>query len=1102
MPGFRFNNREGKIHYGATTVLDAYNLTPPSSLTLNPDVASGFEDNALSGNVLQNDIATTGTLTATQFTVAGVTGIFAVGQPCDIPSTGRFTLAATGAWTFTPSPDWNGEVPLITYQATNGTDVKQSTLTITIIAVNDAPRSIGDFATTIINTPVVFWPLENDSDIDAGSSISIVEVNGIGISVGESITLANGSLTLNANQSFTFMPTLDFVGDFTVPYTLSDGALMSTSYFHLQVTNPARGLGSPIFDHLYDVSWVADEGTAAVTQPAVTAPAKSENLFVGGYTDPAFNVEVRKLVSIVDAPDATVTNFRHDYSRRQVYNADGSRMLMKASNGFWYQFDAISLELIYSGRIGPPGNGAIPGLAGGCDPIWHPTDRAKLAYTARNGGLIWYVRDVFTHTTSVLFDLTPKFQEMGGVWLNARKAYFKGEGRPSHDWNRWALMVNDQNDIHIGLIMYDLGLDQIIGSVVVGGTNPPDHISTSFTGEYAVPSWYTSAAANMADEQAAPITQARGARAYTADFSSFTALSVLGEHSDLAYYIDENDEIVEVLVAISLHGTADGLTRDTIFVRRLDGGGTWEIPFLPFNGGTGDGFHISGTCTSRPGFVVLSKYSGVGNGSYDGQIVVAEIQPPTMERPAKLYRLAHHRSTGSPYEAEPHATPNQDLTRIVFASNFDGSNELVSYALILPSDAFPVAGSSAPQRTASPSVSGTYAADGTISRVLGSYVGVPTPIVSGAWETSADGTTWTAIAPAATGSTYVIPSGTPNGVYYRWFESATNVGGTLSTASNVIVTAPLSATANTVAPSINPTGNVGTAMVGDAGTWTGNPAPTLAFMWQRNVSGTWTDSSFTVLSPTLDVAGEWRLRVTGSNNQGPDVVAYSNTSTVELPASEPTPTTIVTFNQANGTTLEAIDADWFGDSTSYAVTDSTMRAAGNGYTEGTVLLGKTIGNNQAAQFTLAAGGGAWAEGGEQAYLYANNSGGNNFYQVRVLPGSIQLYRGTTLSGSQSHGFDIPASGITVRMTTFAGRVRVYLNGSSTPSIDYTDTTPLTGGYPGFGIFANGVPANVTISDFRHNGEASTGAPSDEVFLTDSNGNFLTDSNGNFLTTQQ
>lgn len=1098
MSGFRFNNRDGKIFYGNLTVVDAYNLTPPAGVTLNPDIATGTEDTVLTGNVLQNDVVTSGTLSATQFTVTGIAGIFAAGQVAAIPSVGSFTLAANGAWSFTPSPDWNGTVPVITYQATNGTDVKQSTLSITITPVNDAPVAIGDFVTTIKNTPAVFWPLENDSDIDA-NPVVIAEVNGAPIEVGQSISLANGSLTLNANKSFTFTPALDYVGDFEIPYTLSDGNLMSSSYFLIQVTNEARGVGSPIFDHLYPEDWVPDQGTAPVTEATITQPTKSTNIFTGGFADPTFNdVQVRKLVTLSDAPD-TLTNFRHEYSRRQVFNADGSRMIMKASNGWWYQFDAISLEIIYSGRIGPPGNGAIPGLAGECEPIWHATDRAKLAHTAREGGLIWYVRDMFTHTTSVLFDLGPKLQALGGNWVNARRTYFKGEGRPSNDWKRWALMVQNQAGGHIGIIMYDRELDQIIGHLEVGGVNAPDHISTSFTGDYAIPSWYTSAAASIPDEQAAPVTAARGARAYVADFSSFTALSVLGEHSDTAYYLDENDEIVEVLVAISLHGTADGLSRDTIFVRRLDNGEAWEIPFLPFNGGTGDGFHISGNCTARPGYVVLSKYSGVGTGSYDGQIAVAEIQPPTPERPAKIYRLAHHRSTGSPYEAEPQATSNPDLTRIVFASNHGGSGELVSYCLVLPSNAFPVAGSTAPALTSAPTVSGTFAANGLITRVLGSYTGSPTPDVTGRWETSPNGSSWTAISPPQTGSSYTIPNGTPNGVYYRWLETAENHGGTITTPSNVVITAPLSATANSVAPSIPGTGNVGTPIVGNAGTWTGNPQPTLAFMWQRNVSSTWTNTAFTTSTATLDTAGQWRLRVTGSNNQGPDVVAYSGTSVISAPAAEPIPTSVITFNQANGTTLETQDSDWAGDSTAYAVTNSGLQAAGNGYTEGTAYLVKTVSDNQAAQFTIASGGGAWTVGGEQAYLYVNYTG-STFYQVRVLPSSIQLYKAAVQLQNQPHTVDIPTSGMTVRVTTFNGRVRVYLDGSSTPLIDYTDTSPLTGGYPGLGIFANGVVANVRLTNFRHNGEDG---PTSDLFLTDSSGtNFLTDSGGNFLTLPQ
>lgn len=145
---------------------------------------------------------------------------------------------------------------------------------------------------------------------------------------------------------------------------------------------------------------------------------------------------------------------------------------------------------------------------------------------------------------------------MGSPWNTAVRAWFKAEGRPSNDGRWWAFQVEADGDAIIGLVMYDREQHEIVGSLLIGNGNRPDHTSTSPLGNYAVVSWYGNAADSLAAEEARPVDNAAGVRAYSRDFSTFRAMSVLGEHSDLC--IDSEGD--EVFVSVSYRGFAEGVT--------------------------------------------------------------------------------------------------------------------------------------------------------------------------------------------------------------------------------------------------------------------------------------------------------------------------------------------------------------------------------------------------------------------------------------------------------------------------------------------------------------------------------------------------------------
>ncbi|MCD4780029.1 MAG: tandem-95 repeat protein [Candidatus Omnitrophica bacterium] len=109
--------------------------------------------------------------------------------------------SATDSFNYTVS-DGNG-----------GTD--EATVTITINGVNDAPVANDDNYITAENTVLtVSAPgvLGNDADIDEGDTLTAILIDGP----------ANGSVTLNANGSFTYTPNPDYYGFDTFTYKAND----------------------------------------------------------------------------------------------------------------------------------------------------------------------------------------------------------------------------------------------------------------------------------------------------------------------------------------------------------------------------------------------------------------------------------------------------------------------------------------------------------------------------------------------------------------------------------------------------------------------------------------------------------------------------------------------------------------------------------------------------------------------------------------------------------------------------------------------------------------------------------------------------------------
>ena len=135
------------------------------------------------------------------------------------PSDGSLTLYSDGSFSYNPNSNFSGS-DSFTYVANDSTtDSNIATVFITVSGTNDAPVANDDYysssedTTLNVNAPGV---LANDTDID-GDTLTAINVS----------DPTSGSLTLNSDGSFSYIPNIDFFGTDSFTYRANDGNLNS-----------------------------------------------------------------------------------------------------------------------------------------------------------------------------------------------------------------------------------------------------------------------------------------------------------------------------------------------------------------------------------------------------------------------------------------------------------------------------------------------------------------------------------------------------------------------------------------------------------------------------------------------------------------------------------------------------------------------------------------------------------------------------------------------------------------------------------------------------------------------------------------------------------
>ncbi|MCM5680337.1 InlB B-repeat-containing protein [Schlegelella sp. S2-27] len=412
----------------------------------------------------------------------------------------------------------------------------------------------------------------------------------------------------------------------TCTVTLSQARTISAIFVAAPAVSACNGF--------YAADFTPVSGTATQSILSSSRPVKGR-----AFADPTYRTCI---VRVTDHAAEAPSGFaRNDYSRRQAFNADASKLLVYALDGHWHLYDANSYAHVRQ----------LNGPAADAEPQWHPTDPNLLYYLPTNGGMVVNELNVSTNTSRVVGNFAGRLP-----WSNVARLWTKSEGSPSADARYWAFMAETSSFAPLGIVVWDRVTDTIVSTL--NNSDRPDHLSMSASGNYVVVSWLNRVVA------------------YDRNLRNPRTIQGSSEHSDIA--LDGNGDDLYVSVD---YQSNEGM----VFMINLRTGTRTDL-FPTYLAGTATAMHFSGKAFKKPGWVLVSTYANYGGAL---QWLHRKIFAVQLAANPKIYQLAHTHVVDNGYWTEPQASVSRDFTKILFTSNWEVNtgNDLDAYMIELPKDA-------------------------------------------------------------------------------------------------------------------------------------------------------------------------------------------------------------------------------------------------------------------------------------------------------------------------------------------------------------------------------------------------------------------------------
>ncbi|KKK99953.1 tandem-95 repeat protein [Rheinheimera mesophila] len=241
------------------------------------DVPQGASLSAMPG-VLANDIEASGA----SLLASLVSG----------PSHGQLILNADGSFVYTPAPSFYGP-DSFTYQASNGTYSAQATVLLNVTYVPPALQAISDT-----------YMLDEDSLLTVQTNQSLLQNDSFDPAAAVTVSLVQapptGSLSLNADGTFTYQPAAHAYGAYYFTYRLTQGTETSDAQVELNI--------SPVNDppSLQDAAVTISDDYADL-QPVLTLtlndidPGNYSYEIIAGNQDAVFAIGAGGVITVVNS---------------------------------------------------------------------------------------------------------------------------------------------------------------------------------------------------------------------------------------------------------------------------------------------------------------------------------------------------------------------------------------------------------------------------------------------------------------------------------------------------------------------------------------------------------------------------------------------------------------------------------------------------------------------------------------------------------------------------------------------------------------------------------------------------------------------------------
>lgn len=397
------------------------------------------------------------------------------------------------------------------------------------------------------------------------------------------------------------------------------------------------------------------------THPLVVLPLPQVGRAV---TDGRFKT---KLTRLTQRP-----KIRHEYSRYDPYNRDGSRIVL-------HDTDSGDLHVYRTGRLPLDRKDNLLKTVDMEQPRWDP----------RDPNVLWGLRDfkIITVTfpagkTTVVKDFTkdPTIAPVLKAEPDLYRITTRDEGEASRDMRTWALILQGSKDDyrHRYILTWDRQADRVLGVYKLAANEEIDWVGMSWSGRHVLIGGDSGAG------------RASGLCMADLALKKIHRLDHTTSHSDVGVDVKGNDVIV-MQNSRTDHVDLIPLSDKTRPCReegdQYAGTNRTKLLRLFYNSesshGLNSGLHVS---CNAPGYAVISTFmdQGVKEQNWlDRCIVLVRLDPAK----PKVWYLAKLHTTHKAYWEEPHAVITNDGSKVLWATNWNrnvGQDKVFVMRLSLP----------------------------------------------------------------------------------------------------------------------------------------------------------------------------------------------------------------------------------------------------------------------------------------------------------------------------------------------------------------------------------------------------------------------------------